>query len=259
MTVAPSRRAYMKHRALMRERGLWKPRTDAEPVRAHVVQLRQAGLSLAVIAELADVTIRSVVYLIYGEPSAGKAPSSTMPTEKARKLLAVKPTLDRMRDTVAVDASGTKRRIQALAALGWSARALALRCGRSQNEFTRILNQDRRVLASTARLVRDLYDELWDQPAPTGSLGERISASRALTMAARNGWPRPQAWDDDLLDLTDAELKVELRRQVEEMSAAELHRCRRARQEHGDLSPLVVEAVREYRRRRARQRKQVTV
>lgn len=52
MTCDPGRRAYMKRRALMRERGVWEPRTDAGPVRAHVQRLREHGLGLAVIAKL---------------------------------------------------------------------------------------------------------------------------------------------------------------------------------------------------------------
>jgi hypothetical protein len=245
----------MKYRALMRERGLWKPRVEAEPVRVHVRELREYGLSLAVIADLAGVTLRSLVYLMYGEPAAGKAPAVMMSAANASKLLAFWPTLEQMPDMVAVDAAGTKRRLQALATLGWSARALALRCGKSENEFTRILSRQR-ILAVTARSVRDLYDELWNQPAPTASTGERISASRARAMAARNRWLPPQAWDDDLLDLTETELKDELRRRVQLMSPLELGRCQRAHREEGDRSPLIVAASAEYERYKVRQQKQ---
>ncbi|MFI6510061.1 hypothetical protein ACIBCT_20850 [Streptosporangium sp. NPDC050855] len=250
-----SRRAYMKHRALMRERGLWKPHVEAEPARAHVRELREYGLSLAVIADLAGVTLRSLMYLMYGEPAAGKAPAVMMSAANASKLLEFWPTLEQMPDMVAVDAAGTKRRLQALIALGWSARALALRCGKPENEFIRVLGRQR-ILAVTARLVRDLYDELWNQPAPTASTGERISASHAHAMATRNRWPRPQDWDDELLDLTDAELKDEIRRRVQRMTPLELGRCQRAHREEGDRSPLIVAASAEYERYKVRRQKQ---
>lgn len=203
MTCDPGRRAYMKHRALMRERGVWEPRTDAGPVRAHVQRLREHGLGLAVIAKLSGVTVRSLAFLMYGEPAAGKRPAVTMSTVSARRVLEFWPTLEQMPDMVSVDATGTRRRLQALATVGWSMRALALRCGKLADEFARVLGRER-VFAATARLVRDLYDELWDQAPPETCKGERISARKARAGAVRGGWAPPMAWDDDSIDNPDA-------------------------------------------------------
>jgi hypothetical protein len=47
---------------------------------------------------------------------------------------------------------------------------------------------------------RDLYDQLWDQPPPQATRGQRISAAKARAHAARHHWPPPLAWDDDTID-----------------------------------------------------------
>jgi hypothetical protein len=93
-----------------------------------------------------------------------------------------------------VDATGTHRRIQALAAIGWSTPALEQYAGVGYRKFHELLRK-RRTHRNTAALVRRMYDELWNTPAPKG-----IGATRALTAARKNGWPKPAAWDDDEID-----------------------------------------------------------
>lgn len=91
-----------------------------------------------------------------------------------------------------IDSTGTMRRLQALAAIGWAAPALATRTG-----HTRIAIQHwrrgrlPRVHRHTHQLIADLYNQLWDTPG--GSTYTRRHAARA-------GWAPPLAWDDQSID-----------------------------------------------------------
>ena len=88
------------------------------------------------------------------------------------------------------DGVGTRRRLQALVAMGWSQSEIARRLGVDPANATKLF---RCVLvhAVTARRVAGLYDEL--SMTHGGS-------RRALNVAAREGWLRPLDWDDDLID-----------------------------------------------------------
>lgn len=86
-----------------------------------------------------------------------------------------------------VDATGTRRRLRALVALGWPSTYLKTRIGAAHIIFT----DSAVVHPRTAARVRALYDELG------GTLGP---APRSRTYAAAKGWPPPLAWDDDTID-----------------------------------------------------------
>lgn len=87
-----------------------------------------------------------------------------------------------------VPGTGTTRRLQALAAVGWDAHDVALRMGRT-HQWVSLLRRrdDRLVFATTADAVRAVYDILCMAP------GKSTTARR---LAAREGWPSPLAWDD---------------------------------------------------------------
>jgi hypothetical protein len=91
------------------------------------------------------------------------------------------------RGPLLVDATGTRRRLQALIAIGWPRRALAERLG---TRPANILRQ-RRVRAGTARRVARVYDQLSMTPGPD---------PRCAEAARRRGWAPPLAWDDDQID-----------------------------------------------------------
>jgi lambda repressor-like predicted transcriptional regulator len=103
------------------------------------------------------------------------------------------------RDSLA-SAAGTQRRLQALMRCGWSLGLLSARLGQSRQVLRLTLHRSERVTAATARAVRELYDELWDQPPPEGNRFERRAATMARQYARERGWPLPAAWDDDEID-----------------------------------------------------------
>jgi transcriptional regulator with XRE-family HTH domain/transposase-like protein len=92
-----------------------------------------------------------------------------------------------------VDATGTRRRLQALATQGWSQLRLAteLGCANSQS-VGRILRGDAsRVNSRTRDAIAALYDRLAMTPGPS---------DRARDYARHAGWVPPLDWDDSHLD-----------------------------------------------------------
>lgn len=100
---------------------------------------------------------------------------------------------------------GTRRRIEALACMGWSMRALSRALGWHQDRLQVLLSIPGGGVSPANRdRIAALYDELWDKRPPERTRSERISASRPRALAARNGWAPPLAWDDDTIEDPDA-------------------------------------------------------
>lgn len=242
-------REYKAARARSIAYGRWQPYMDAGPVRGHVAALAARGMSYNQIAAAAGVSRDCVRSLVVGRPHKGLPPTPRLLTAKGQAILAVQFDLDAMSDRALIDAAGTRRRAQALAAMGHSIRWQARQLGRTVNNYHDVVSADL-VHVSTARQVRDLYDQ-WSMTPPELT----PAVKTAKTFAAKNGWLPPLAWDDDLIDIPDALLQRELDRRAAEMTSAELHRCDAAFRKHGDRSPLVLAACKELARRRYQQRR----
>lgn len=93
-----------------------------------------------------------------------------------------------------VDATGTHRRLRALATVGWSIKALECTAGLDRYALDG-LRDSPKVSYERSMQVRRLYDELWDKQAPEGA-----SSIQAKAAARKSGWPPPAAWDDDEID-----------------------------------------------------------
>ena len=98
-----------------------------------------------------------------------------------------------------LDATGTRRRLQALIWNGWSLSTLAGRYGCTPKGVRRMLAYER-VGQGTAGKVRALYDDLWDQSPPQGTPYERRAVTTARGYARERGWVPPLAWDEDAID-----------------------------------------------------------
>jgi len=172
---------------------------DAGPVRAHVQALQREGLGAERIARLAGVGLGTMNGLLYG--FGGKPPSRKIHPEPAKKILAVSATIDTLSSRAAMDGTGTRRRLQALAAIGWSMSAVARAWGKSPPCVIPLFTAER-VRVGTARAVRELYDALSSAPPPyhSGSRHQKAAITRTKRMAAERGWRPPAAWDDDTID-----------------------------------------------------------
>lgn len=178
---------------------LW---VDAEPVRRHVRALMSAGMGVPRIQQVSTVSKGVLARLVYGAPGRGEAPSSKIRPVNAAKLLAVR-TLQ-VADSALVDATGTRRRLQALVTVGWSGAELMRQIGVVGTDFPKLVGRDK-VLARTERAIRALYNQLWDTAPPTSTRWERATLSRAQGFAAARGWAPPMAWDDDTINNPAAE------------------------------------------------------
>ena len=86
-------------------------------------------------------------------------------------------------------------RLRALASVGWSPNALAERYSTHSRRLEIIRRAERpAVRRHTHRLVKRMYDDLWDVH-PEGK-----SASQARAFAQKNGWPMPLELDDSRLE-----------------------------------------------------------
>jgi len=193
--------------------GRWQPYVDAEPVRIWVRELMAFGIGWRRIANLAGVASSAVSYLLYGDSDKGYPPARRLRPDTARKLLAVTKTVDNIGRWV--DAAGSRRRLQALACLGWTNKAMSCRVSMTEHALGDICSGRRaQVVPGTAQAIARLYDSLWKVMPPETTAMEIRAAQIARRYAAKNGFLPALAWDDDLIDLPDDLLKAEIKRRV---------------------------------------------
>ena len=182
-------------RTATRERiyGRWQPYVDAGPVRGHIAALRRAGIGVERIAQLAGLSTSHVRQLA---EHGGDVPTTqrVRPTTAAHVLSIGIDNVSRAPRS-RVDATGTRRRLQALVAIGWTPELLAAELGRRPNSLHRSMT-GLSVTARTAGEVVRLYERLWDATPPQVTSHQRAAADAARALAAAQGWLPPLAWDD---------------------------------------------------------------
>lgn len=191
-----SARWQVRRRQLMAY-GQWEPFVDAEPVRAHLKKIMDAGMPIwAVCKHLGLPHESSLQHVLYGRGDYG--PGQMIRRETAELVLPYWPSLQDFPDTARIDPTGTRRRVQALAVLGWSRAQMARKIGMAEDAFKRACHKER-VTARLARQVAALYDAWWNQ-MPEDHGVSRNAAARVRADAARSGFHGPLAWDDDTID-----------------------------------------------------------
>lgn len=161
---------------------------DAAPVREHVGRLLAGGMTVTQIQNLSGVN-RTAIRVLLGD-FPGRKPSVQVRALTASRLLRTR--LDRGSSIDGlVPAAGTRRRLRALYAIGYTQRDIASRLGGGPT--ARVVQAARAevVRAATAAAVERLYRELADTPGPS---------SRAREHARNRGWLPPIWWDDDIID-----------------------------------------------------------
>ncbi|MEU9806247.1 DNA-binding protein [Mycobacterium sp. NPDC050853] len=177
-TRSSFRQGLCKQHYELAERGY----VDSAPVRARLTLLHAAGYSWAHIAELADLSEHGVRLIRDGEYDSVRMHS-------AKAILTI-PIPGRFDGSGYVSTVGTVRRLQALAAIGWSFDALAKMMGTHRNVLLSLLKRER-MLARRAREIAELFTRLHLTPGPS---------EKARRHARGNGWPVPFAWDEDTID-----------------------------------------------------------
>ncbi|TFI30101.1 hypothetical protein [Streptomyces sp. 4R-3d] len=192
-------RDYTNTRARLIAYGRWQPFVDAEPVRQHLRMLMSYGIGWQRVSRMAGVSNGSVSQLLYGSYNrGGSGPTKRVRTQTADKICAITPTLDNVAPSARIDATGTRRRLQALVANGWPQLRLGTQLG-VHHRLTWGQIRKETVEGDTARQVRNLYNQLWNVDPATRGVHERY-ITQAKRIAAREGWVPPGAWDDDYID-----------------------------------------------------------
>jgi hypothetical protein len=179
---------YKKHRLVAQNRGTWQPLSDAAPHLAVLAGYRAAAWTPVQIGAVTGLDYK-LVRILLGEDASVAAPVKLRAgTVTALRRLRGADRLDAtVPDVTIIDATGSRRMVQALGAIGWPQKSLAGRTG-PLNDIAHVRN----VTAGTARRIAAVYAELSDAPGP----------SRSAAIRARGkGWATPAGWED--LDVFD--------------------------------------------------------
>lgn len=187
-TVCRRRSADASQRRRARKRqGQHLPSVDADTIRDHITNLRDAGMSLNCIADEAGLSRSALAKLSCGLQQRVQGAT-------AEKILAVTP---RPAARVgAVPVAGPARRIRALCALGWSLPEQAARVGTSVSAMWVVAHQRQSsVTVHFANRIARVYDDLYaTDPQPTPA------SRRVRELAESRRWPGPEAWTDTTID-----------------------------------------------------------
>lgn len=160
---------------------------DAAPAREHIAALRAAGIGRRTIAARSGVA-ESVITRITGVDKSRPARRVRRSTLSAILAVTAEPP-----DGTPVDGNGTRLRLRALVAIGWTQRELAQRLGWTDSNFSSLIHgrRHRNVSAGTRDAVIRLYEALSMTPG---------SSARSRARAAANGWVPSLGLDDDRID-----------------------------------------------------------
>ncbi|MCX5522640.1 hypothetical protein OG342_07145 [Streptomyces bobili] len=160
-------------------------RIPAAPVAAHIRSLLNAGMGWVRISRAAHCSQCTIARILNGQELIRRT--------AADRLLAVK---FRPAPGRTIDATGTRRRIHALMAIGHTVTGIADESGVDHSVIHDLLNGAPNLRGITADRIAAAYDWLSER-APTG---RKSAATVSRKRAAREGWPPPAAWDDDRID-----------------------------------------------------------
>jgi hypothetical protein len=168
-------------------------KVDATPAHDHLRMLMAAGMTPNAICAAAGWKSRNSIASVLNQ--------SQVTRPMMAKVLAIP--LGDSRPNGYTDATGTRRRLQALSANGWPSRRIAAEAGLDHATVLDIQSgQKATVRRATASAIADAYDRLW---ATDGG------STKTRRWAARQGFAVPLAWDDDTLDDPAATPHVEQR------------------------------------------------
>ncbi|WP_369167841.1 hypothetical protein AB5J49_08175 [Streptomyces sp. R28] len=171
--------------------GTWQPFIDATPIRQHLLKLYAVGYTPHRVSVLTGIDWNTVRLYTQAAPKQGRGMIRQTTPEFQAKILAIplEPTLPGR-----VDPTGTRRRIQALSAIGWPLKELGPHIGIKPDNVRRILVRSQRVYGTTAQATIDAYDQLRRSRPRKHGVSE-IGIARARRNAKEQGWAPPKYWD----------------------------------------------------------------
>lgn len=115
------------------------------------------------------------------------------------------------------DATGTRRRLEALMTLGYSSSEIGAGAGLSRHAIHQVMRERAtRVYRTNAAAIAAFYDQHWDKPAP-----ESFASNYVQRLAAKRGYAPPLAWDDDTIEDPKAKPNVTAGEEVIDWQAIE--------------------------------------
>lgn len=186
---------WMQRRRRLLEAGEWQPFVPAGPVREHIKALQTAGMPVSALTKRLNLTPTAFDHMMCGRNGVL---SQQVRRETAEAVMSYWPTLADFPDMSRIDATGTRRRVQALMRLGWPQRAMAQHAGIRERQLSHVL-QGERLTARMARVVAGVYDDLWNK-TPEHHGVTLHAAHQTRVTALRRGYVGPLAWDDDTID-----------------------------------------------------------
>lgn len=170
-------------------------RVDATQASKHVQRLVRAGMSVNDVAARTGIT-RSTV----GKLAVGRATRIYRTTHEAVLGVRVPARGCRPQADGFIDATGSKLRLQALSALGFTRTLIATEVGVSKRTVGDIRRgEQRRVHLDLHIAINAAYSRLWNQNPADHGVPSHIAAG-LRTSAAAAGWKRPLDLDEDALD-----------------------------------------------------------
>jgi hypothetical protein len=157
-------------------------RVPAAPVEAHIRELLDAGMGWVRIGRAAHSSSCTIARILNGQELVRRT--------VAERLLAVKyrPAPGRI-----VNATGTRRRTQALLAIGHTIIGIAAESDVDHSVINDVLGGAPNVRGITFDRIAAAYDWLATQPPVTD---RKSAATASRNRAAREGWRDPQWWED---------------------------------------------------------------
>ena len=153
---------------------------DATEAKNHLRALAAAGMSPWAITKAGGWKSRHSIELIMGRERITR--------KTHQRVMAI--TCDNRRDRY-VDATGTRRRLQALACVGYSYRDIITLLGTEVDIPNLRSGHVKTVRARTADSIATIYDRVCMTPG---------TSQRSRSHAAKNGWVPPLAWDEGTID-----------------------------------------------------------
>ena len=201
MSEQERRRVRLRDKTTAYLRSIGQPvEVDPAPAIANARRLHQAGMSARDMAAQSRLSTNFFGDLIRGRRTLDKGghPIKVIDRQDLADVLAVT-YAEPLHQGSKQDATGTRRRLQALIAAGFGGMFLARELGVAVQRVHLMLTGDGLMAASTVRRVEEIYEKYRDvDPAEVGLTAYTISRSKGD--ARRRGYAPSSAWDDDTIE-----------------------------------------------------------
>jgi hypothetical protein len=203
-TKTAEQRARAKYTGYLRAVGR-ATRVDVGPARAYLRKLHIVyGMSAAMLAARCSLSEASIMEIIAGQRRGDSGrihPVREIFRENEASVLAIEPEIPAERGGTRVNAIGTTRRVQALAAEGFPVSWVTEQIGATGRSFYLVAQGKRKIVYfSTAYKVKCLFEKLENHLDPAAHGIDPSKSKLTRTYAERGGYVRAAYWDWDTID-----------------------------------------------------------